>query len=87
MCAESPWRSSAITSPGSGSGGAVSIVDAAGSTRVVHTVLQACFAPRLRTNTSTGAAGRGKRSDSWKVRVVASPVVVHSSYTEPKPRE
>jgi hypothetical protein len=39
--------------------------------------------------TVTGAVGIGKRTDSWKVRVifVASSVVDHSSKIEPKPRE
>ena len=39
--------------------------------------------------TVTGAAGIGKRTDSWKVfvMVVASSVVDHSSKIEPKPRE
>ena len=52
-----------------------------GSTVTVHTSLQVSFAPRLRTETATGAGGAGKRSDSWKVfvMVAASSVVTHSS--------
>jgi hypothetical protein len=61
----------------------------AGSTVACQTVSKACSALRRCTVTLTGAAGTGKRSDSWKVRCecAASAVVTHSAKIEAKPRE
>ena len=60
-----------------------------GSTVVVHTSRHVSLPARLRIGDRDGRGGIGKRTDSWKVRVVfvASSVVVHSSKIDPKPRE
>jgi hypothetical protein len=59
------------------------------STSTVQTTEKALRSSRLRMRTRTGWSGLGKRTDSWKPRLMrpASSVLRHSPNTVEKPRE
>ncbi len=88
--AEGPLRSISNSAPAADAGGEEGSTNgSAGSTSTDQISRKALRASRFLSTTWTGAAGAGKRSDSWNVRHIpfASPVVSHSPKTEAKPRE